>query len=468
MYKLKILTPVHIGVSGEKNHSEGLDYIYLNDTIYILDSKKLINTIPPYELANAATKKNGVKKLLESKRIKCEDVSSHIIKAKNLKGREIKAQIRNGFGKPYLPGSSLKGALRSMLVHHYKNDRGGNTLDEDDAFGHIENSILRFLQVYDTHFSKIGIYNSAIMSLKSDDSGFTEGWKKKRTENVYQFTPYGMTTIYESLLPGDQSEVNIDFKSDFYNEFDRNQMPNNFRGLFPDQFHEKLLPMIRSYTKTHLDREKQFVEKYFTQSKEMVLSIFSWLSELNDTDAAVLRVGAGVGFHSITGDWKYKDHTDTGFSSGRKKNKTRKFAFTTTKNDYHLWPMGFVLISKNEESVTYPKHLINEVKKVAPKNTPVSIERRKTEDSKPIEPLENKKFQLGEKVVAIGTGRKKGLNNAVVILYINGYESKEFDFRYAAGFAKGQLIEVEIKGVSKKGVINTVAFSKMINKNIMK
>ena len=70
-------------------------------------------------------------------------------------------------------------------------------------------------------------------------------------------------------------------------------------------------------------------------------------------NSCLLRVGAGVGYHSITGDWQLKsqDHfSDWNQRDHAIANKTRKFAYTYSEgaDDYIFYPMGFIKLMLNE------------------------------------------------------------------------------------------------------------------------
>jgi len=475
MYKIKILTPVHVGGSAEKNMFKGLDFISKKNRVFILDSNKLSKKFSPEILASAAAKKDGIEELVNNRRIKYEDLASKIYQSKFLDGFEIKGQIKNGFGKPYLPGSSLKGSFRSMLVHHYQTKNSYSELREYSILGDIENSILKFLQIDDCYFRKESIYNSAIMSLIGEDEGWKMGWK---SENVRRFNGRGMTTLYETLAPGDHSEIEIKFKSDLLNSLSRTKIPRNFPELLSDQFDQSLFKVIREYTKTHLEREVYFVKEYFNESKDQVLKVLNWLIELNDYEnSAVLRLGAGSGFHSITGDWQFTDHTNTGYYNqgrhrGKKKYKTRKYAFTYHDRYFRFWPMGFILLSRKNVEVKYPSGLIQE--NIAVKSKGKSRLHQKNLAEKQIEipkkvpkqeivsKIENKKFKTGEIINAVGTGRTQGRMNAIVHLLIEGYENKDYPIRYPAGIEKGIFVKIRITNVTKKGVIDQVVFQSFL------
>jgi len=70
----------------------------------------------------------------------------------------------------------------------------------------------------------------------------------------------------------------------------------------------------------------------------------------------LLRLGAGSGFHAMTGDWQFDDHTETGYhqggrNHGKKKYKSRKLAFEWdetrgNEGEYVFYPMGFIELKK--------------------------------------------------------------------------------------------------------------------------
>jgi hypothetical protein len=98
-------------------------------------------------------------------------------------------------------------------------------------------------------------------------------------------------------------------------------------------------------TKAYLQKERAFFEKYDAERSDEVQSCIDSLLAMipNDGSCCLLKMSAGVGFHSITGDWQYDDYDKTklwtdGRHVGKKKYKSRKIA----DYNHQLQLMGFV------------------------------------------------------------------------------------------------------------------------------
>ena len=76
-----------------------------------------------------------------------------------------------------------------------------------------------------------------------------------------------------------------------------------------------LFQVINDVTKAYLQKEQAFFQKYDAERSDEVLScIESLLSMIpSDGSSCLMKISAGVGFHSITGDWQYDDYDKTKF-----------------------------------------------------------------------------------------------------------------------------------------------------------
>jgi hypothetical protein len=108
-----------------------------------------------------------------------------------------------------------------------------------------------------------------------------------------------------------------------------------------------LFQVINDVTKAYLQKEQAFFQKYDAERSDEVLScIESLLSMIpSDGSSCLMKMSAGVGFHSITGDWQYDDYDKTklwtdGRHAGKKKYKSRKIA----EYNHRLQLMGFVCL----------------------------------------------------------------------------------------------------------------------------
>lgn len=124
------LAPIHIG-SGEKYTSR--EFIYENKGYYFPDMGKFyqemikLGLAEKYErfLIEPRNKTNRLNQFLDDNRIQTRDFGGYVLKEtgfekeKSTPGalNDISKFIRDGLGQPYVPGSSLKGAIRTILMN---------------------------------------------------------------------------------------------------------------------------------------------------------------------------------------------------------------------------------------------------------------------------------------------------------------------------------------------------------------
>ena len=115
--KMRIVTPVHIGGAQEKHLQQGLDYISEGSKIYFLDEKKILSHFDITQYSNALAI-NKLSILLTNSGKSLEEFSSNVVWINGEIGSEIKVNIKNALSnKPILPGTSIKGAIRSVFYN---------------------------------------------------------------------------------------------------------------------------------------------------------------------------------------------------------------------------------------------------------------------------------------------------------------------------------------------------------------
>ena len=91
-----------------------------------------------------------------------------------------------------------------------------------------------------------------------------------------------------------------------------------------------------------MEKEREFFATYQAEHSEYIEECIDDLLQMipADNSYCLLKMSAGSGFHSITGDWKYNDYDRTGIwqKTGKKKYKSRKIVIDGKK--FSL--MGFV------------------------------------------------------------------------------------------------------------------------------
>ncbi len=460
--KMRILTPVHIGGAQEKHWQKGLDYIDKNGKVYLLDEKKLIAQFRLDQYVNAVSQKN-LPTLCKS--LNLNEYSSRVIDS--ITGgisEEIKTNIKNALsGKPIIPGTSLKGAIRSLFINKIgfesQTSKDGKTI-KIEPFGQISEDINRYFIVADTEFNSTTFVNSKIYNLRSKNEG---GWKHGSNGNTkHNFNMSGFTTNYETISLYDIADFRIVMNTSniqFAKNLNAVKTNQNIETIYKSNI-EDFFTLIKTYTKSYLDKEIAFFEKYKGEHCDKILAQLNRLKEENEK-MPVLRVGIGSGFHSMTSDRLQSDHLideialKNGRSRGKKNHKdsakSRKIAFSGSGDNLRLYPMGFVQLMTDEyyesNKASFKKGKIVEKPIFVPNKTHENNEKEAlTEEKKPDQPIVAEYTDItsiGKKpklVDAIVTGQN-GMNLTFKVC-ITGISDIIGQMRYPSGMATDTVIQV--------------------------
>lgn len=482
---LEVLSPLHIGGATEKHLKKGLDYFYNNGLVYVIDEHKLLNMllekkedISTYSNLLASDMYKLQSYLFDKLKIKYEDIAKKTMAITSIPNDEMKILGRNGFGTPYVAGSSIKGAIRSVLFHHlYKGGSNNDSRVDEQVFGRIDNNLMRFLRITDAVFLKEDseLLKTKILSRK----GNRQTWKHKRVGSTEKFDDNSFTTTYECFARNSIASFRIGFASkakeliDSFNSGsrDRNQqrLPRHINKIITKQPLTNLFNKINSYTKEHIRREIQFFELNSTRETEQVVEYLKELKEqiLDDNDVCILRLASGSGFHGITGDWQYENHVKT-LDSHENRYKTRRLAFERrNKNEFQFYPFGFVKLYSETAWIKHEKQVLENAKAVKVKR---EIEKNKIVAKKEQEQREDVKKQISAKKPTYFKGKlRSGINVDAKLKKVEGFnnkikifnllierEGKEQEVRltYHASLDIGTFHEVKIANIqkTKKGI----------------
>ena len=470
-FEVEIITPTHIGGAAENHWQKGMDFVVRDNKTWILDIKKLSNRIPVDKLTSAFINRQDKSKNIESliQSIAITDISSKAFEYKEL-ANDIKRNIFNGFdGKPYIPGSSIKGAVSSILLNYFFRLPTASIQKNKDivknTLGDFDNSIMRFFQFTDIQFQASQLINTKIFNLNNNNGGWEGGWKHNRETN--QRFNNEFTTVYETLKPKHKSSLMLSFKKKaieqiFYArkaDSKTKTPPTHTSAWITNNPTAELCKIINKHTIAFLEKEIKFYEKYkFDNNSENVLenivSLKERVARLDFDKECILRLAAGSGFHSITGDWQYDNFINTGENlNGKRKYKSRKLAFENGIFE----PMGFIkltLLSEEEIEKAKQQDKEAEEKRIKEEQEAVVAEAERIENAR-IAAEEDKKPKMHEGPIS------KGLEvDAEVIysqkpnkvkIYVKGYEDKLFDMIESAPQPKGYICRVLL--VIEKGRI---------------
>ncbi len=367
--ELEVLTPLTIGAGAEKDWVLGMDYVVDDGYLYKLNLRKIaVAGIDLQQLTSyfAAKNADGVKELIGRQRLK--EVSDFWLSMPCSSDNDIKAFVKNQLtGKPIVPGSSIKGAIRSILLEYFtQNDRSQIRNGESRIFGAIKDGtdFMRFIKLSDVEFDKTALINTKIFNLRNIDGSWAGGWKHGKSNTDGNFEPEGrerFNTIYESVPPEQHGYGYLMLSENGFNRLSdtlTTDLPytTEKKSVLSSVTH--LFKIINLHTQSYLKKESVFFSKYPTdKTSEIEDSIQHLLSEvqnaLEDRSCCIFKMSAGSGFHSITGDWQFDDYSINGLDTSRKvsrglynnkpSSKSRKIAVLDNEKGFSL--MGFVKMS---------------------------------------------------------------------------------------------------------------------------
>jgi CRISPR type III-A-associated RAMP protein Csm5 len=511
---LEALTPVHIG-SGEELQGN-FEYLSFQEEaiLAVIDSNKIMGIIgQDIENINrwvAAIDKGEsiLEAIPELKNISSEAIAKRIItiydKAPNPEKNTVKEQTHLGNQEPTIPGSSLKGAIRTAVLtklirdkpafaNDFKNLKNYKRQFSDDEIKteylgkevkfdrrrreniskySANKDVFRFLRVGDFYFEKkTTVVKNTIINL------FNNGWGEKKKESAYwecipQYaTAIGTIQVPQDLLKRVQEErylTNKDFNFQLFGK-------------------ERLFKLINEHTLHLVNKEIEFWE-----AEDNPLAIGDYLSELqslkqiienNDKNSCVIRVGASNGWEFMTGGWVsgtdvYGDYLLEERTWSDLKRQLRKGKYSddtifpkTRKMIEGGMPLGFVKLSLSDGSPIKSEQKV--VTRITKQEVKIELPKVVEIVEKPIEkvveivikaPVENLDFNtLGDNTTLNAEIIKIGKPFCQVKLLLNNYPFEtnvQMSGKKKVVLEIGQVVKVKIMTKTTEGEIKTVKYIK--------
>lgn len=316
----EVLTPLHIGGSADKHWRNKIDFFYDAGLLYRVDSPKLYQILSEKQIdfgvyADSIIADEAIETFLfETWKIARQDIAHAILTIPFTPDEEVKALIRNGLGQVFIPGSSLKGALRSIIFHHLyflhldKSQSIPAGKEEKFIFGEIHENLMRLLRVTDSESLAplaMAIYKSKVMSR---DAKQEIHWKTSENAASPKFDTTHFTTTFECIDKGNIGMVRIGFM-DVLRQYGRLAAPNAAHLLTANPI-KTLFSWINDYTLTYLKAEiDYFNHKATVESSKMSEYLTTLRNQVQQAiqggnQEAILRMSSGSGAHAITGNWE--------------------------------------------------------------------------------------------------------------------------------------------------------------------
>lgn len=314
--KIETITNVHIG-SGELL-SQNNDFCLAVDSegydvIGIIDPRKVMKLVGVEHIDSwvaAIERKRPIGDFVHQYAPKAtvEDYSSRIVERFSGRATEtLKECIHDGLGRPYIPGSSIKGAIRTAVLATLAAELPSERLDilarngkpsasvmEKKLFGDTPNAdIFRFLHVGDAIFGDL--LTSAVNMVNVNEREKHSFWDESKSQTI------------EALSIGDETTFLMRLKLDSYrNSSDAvGQLPKCMMSM------PQLFDAINAHTLSLLGSEIDYwmemkdadatnkVDAYIAECKKVKSEAEKCLSG----QSCILRIGHGSGWRFITGAW---------------------------------------------------------------------------------------------------------------------------------------------------------------------
>jgi CRISPR-associated protein Csm5 len=111
--EIEVLSPLHIGAGGD-NLLNDVDYVSTNEKIYVIDEEAMFQALSSDRLKQAE-RATSLSQLLHHREY--DQFARYVLDNPTGSGRvsHMVRQMKTAYGAPYVPGSSLKGAIRTAL-----------------------------------------------------------------------------------------------------------------------------------------------------------------------------------------------------------------------------------------------------------------------------------------------------------------------------------------------------------------
>ena len=347
--ELEVITPLSVGAGNDNEWVKGLDFVQKEGKVYVIDMQKVAAAGVDVEALTALFLKSddsGICQLLGSK---ISELSHYVFDLPVKTENNIKSFLRTQFyDKPLVAGSSIKGSIRSALFNYLRTDEEKN----EEVFGTMKDGtdFMRFIRIGDVEMSSTVLVNTKLFNLRKGGEEWLGGWKQLMNKTIGDYNPVGFNTLYECVAPGEKGLGNISLA---VNAFGLLEKFGNAKSPYASKKRELLnepinclFQVINDVTKAYLLKERAFFQKYDAERSDEVISCIETLLSMipSDGSSCLMKMSAGVGFHSITGDWQYDDKTKLwtdGRHAGKKKYKSRKIS----EYNHRLQLMGFVRLN---------------------------------------------------------------------------------------------------------------------------
>ena len=357
--KIETITPVHVGSGTILQNNTDFAVVQHGEEsdIGIIDDRKILKLIGEDNIdkwVSSIERKENIKEFLSrfAPSAALKDYSKRIIANYGDVNTNdtLKECIHSGLGMPYIPGSSIKGAIRTAIVATLAsklqnvNIGFGNRINakalEQDLFGkNVNEDLFRFIQVGDAYFNEGVEISTRLVNINIRAK--KEFWDDSKSQ------------LIEAISAGQNCNFQLKVLSD-YHEWAKNQRIDRFTlKNLSDEMNSipNLFNTINQHTQRLIEEELEFWTVY--KEDDSVKEYLDRMNEmLNETvkcksgNSCILRIGHASGWRFITGAWTEKlrnFRTDVIPASRRNNDRYAEYPFPKSRRlDEYGDLLGFV------------------------------------------------------------------------------------------------------------------------------
>lgn len=291
-FTLTVKGPVHIG---DGKTLTKVDYFFYKDRIYFPNLHKMFLYIKQMHLTSdyesfMYSARNDLTYWLNDKRIisavaeKCTDYSISLVGSSASKPRNLSTFVKDPYGNPYIPGSSLKGLIRTLLL-------AKEIVDNPDDYAEIERDIRRGIR--NPRANKNNMLNSESSTL--EEIAFHKLNCSDKRKNAVNDVFKGL--IVSDSQPLSTNDLIVTEKIDYNIVGNEKPLPLYRESLVPNtqvKFNVTIDTSIFNYTIDDiLQAVKLFAEDYYTYFSSNFIGIKKPTSN-------TVWLGGGAGYVSKT------------------------------------------------------------------------------------------------------------------------------------------------------------------------
>lgn len=324
--KIETLTPVHIG-NGNFLRNKA-DFTVFRDEkghnlICVIDPRKILDLVGAEHLddwiLSIENQEDDIQRFVKqyNKNVTPDDYALRIIWnfVKGIRDSDtIKECMHDGRGMPYIPGSSIKGAIRTAIVSSLAKGKDSADLErrikrgkngqidkrfaaqqiEKDFFGDDpKNDIFRFLQVGDAYFERGRKIAIRMVNLNITES---ENLIDKKKSQVIETIKEGYSSVF-------QMKIATEYYWKVKEQCALKDLPEGMKSI--SSLFDQINKCSKGLVLDEIDYWEQVARQY-EGADGYIQNMRDILKKINDCKEGkecVLRIGHGSGWRFITGAW---------------------------------------------------------------------------------------------------------------------------------------------------------------------